>query len=154
MPQRIINGVEELRALVGQEVSVSDWFDVTQARINAFAEATEDHQWIHVDTERARKDLPGGRTIAHGFLTLALMSHLMRQALLVKGDFNHGINYGLNRVRFSNPVAEGAHIRSRCVLKSVEDVAGGIQICWDITVEIKDVTKPALVAEWLVRYYR
>ena len=104
MGQRIIHGIEELRGLVGQEVGVSDWFTLTQSRINDFAEVTEDRQWIHLDTERARTDLPQGKTIAHGFLTLSLVSHLVQQAVLLKAEFKQGINYGLNRVRFPSPV--------------------------------------------------
>ncbi len=152
MSQRIINGVEELRNLVGQEVGVGDWFTLAQSRINAFADVTEDHQWIHVDVERARKELPGGKTIAHGFLTLSIISHLLHQAVLVKTDFKRGINYGLNRVRFPAPVPADSLIRLRCSLVSLEDVPGGIQICWAMTIDVKDSSKPALVAEWLVRY--
>jgi len=154
MAQRIIQGLDELRGLAGQEVGVTDWFTVDQARINAFAEVTEDRQWIHIDTERAERELPQGNTIAHGFLTLSLLSYLVKQAVVLKLEYKHGINYGLNRVRFPSPVPEGSQIRGRCSLISVEDVQGGVQICWAITVEVKDVTKPSLVAEWLVRYYR
>ena len=154
MSQTIIHSLEELRSLVGQEVGVSDWFTLTQSRIDAFGEVTEDRQWIHVDTERARAEMPHGKTIAHGFLTLSLLSHLVRQAVLVKAEFKHGINYGLNWVRFPSPVPAGSQIRARCTLVTVEDVSGGVQICWAVTVEVKDVSKPALVAEWLVRYHR
>ena len=154
MPQRIINSLDELRGLVGQEVGVSDWFTVDQARINAFAEVTEDQQWIHSDTVRAEKELPGGKTIAHGFLTLSLISQLMKRAVLFKVEYKQGINYGFNRVRFPSTVPAGAQIRGRCCLVSVEEVQGGAQICWAVTVEVKDVSKPCLVAEWLVRYYR
>src|SRR5262245_20624289 len=98
MPTRIIQGVEELKSLIGQEVGVSDWFEVTQQRIDDFADATEDHQWIHVDVERAKTESPFHSTIAHGFLTLSLMPHLAAQALKVEGNFKMGINYGLNRL--------------------------------------------------------
>ena len=154
MAQRIIDGVDELRSLVGQEVALGDWFMLTQAQIDAFADVIEDHQWIHVDTERARREMPQGKTIAHGFLTLSLLSLLVREAISVKAQFTHGLNYGFNRVRFPAPVPAGSQIRARCTLLKVEDVAGGIQICWSATVEIKDAPKPALVAEWLVRYLR
>ena len=153
MAQRIIHGIEELRALVGQEVAVSDWFTLDQSRINAFAEVSEDRQWIHLDTERARTDLPQGKTIAHGFLTLSLLSHLVKEAVAVKAEFSRVINYGFNRIRFPSPVPAGSQIRVRCTLVKVEDVSSGIQICWAVTVEVKDVSKPALIAEWLVRYY-
>jgi len=154
MAQRIIAGLEELRGLKGQEVDVGDWFALDQARINAFAEVSEDHQWIHVDTERAQTELPQGKTIAHGFLTLSLLSFLLKQAVVVKVEFKRGINYGLNRVRFPSPVPAGSQIRVRCTLVAVEEIPNAIQICWAVIMEVRDVSKPALVAEWLVRYYR
>jgi acyl dehydratase len=153
MPPRVIQGVDELKSLIGQEVASSDWFEVTQQRINDFADATEDHQWIHVDVERAKTDSPFHSTIAHGFLTLSLLPHLAKQALNVQGDFKMGINYGLNRLRFVSPVPAGSRIRARFTLQSVEDVAGGIQITWLVTCETEGGQKPALVAEWLTRYY-
>jgi acyl dehydratase len=154
MPTRVIENVEELKGLVGQEVATSDWFEVTQQRINDFADATEDHQWIHVDVERAKTDSPFNSTIAHGFLTLSLLPHLAKQALKVEGDFRMGINYGLNRLRFVSPVPSGSRVRARFTLQSVEDVTGGIQITWSVTCETVGGQKPALVAEWLVRYYQ
>jgi acyl dehydratase len=154
MGQRIIHGIQELRALAGEEVAIGDWFRLTQERIDAFAAVVEDHQWIHVDTERARAELPQGKTIAHGFLTLSLLSLLVREAVQVKADFKHGINYGFNRVRFPAPVPAGSHIRVRLTLLKADEITGGIQICWMATVEVQDVPKPALVAEWLVRYYQ
>jgi acyl dehydratase len=153
MPTRIIEGIEELTSLVGQEVSASNWFEVTQARINSFADATEDHQWIHVDVERSKTDSPFHSTIAHGFLTLSMLPHLAAQAFKVQGDFKMGINYGLNRLRFVSPVPAGSRVRARFTLQSVEDVAGGIQLTWSVTCETEGGQKPALVAEWLVRYY-
>ena len=154
MPTRVIEGIEELRSLIGQEVGASDWFEMTQSRINGFADATEDHQWIHIDAERAKTDSPFHSTIAHGFLTLSLLPHLAAQALKVQGDFKMGINYGLNRLRFVSPVPSGSRVRARFTLQSVEDVAGGIQITWSVTCETDGDQKPALVAEWLVRYYQ
>src|SRR5262245_5808532 len=127
MPQRVIDGLAELRGLVGQEVGVSDWFTVTQERINAFAEVTEDRQWIHCDTDRARAESPYGTPIAHGYLTLALLSHLLGQAVRVNGPFQRTINYGLNRVRFPAPVPAGARIRARCTLHAAEEVPGGLR---------------------------
>jgi acyl dehydratase len=153
MAQRVINGIAELKSLIGQEVSVSDWFEVTQSRINEFADATGDHQWIHIDVERAKTDSPFHSTIAHGFLTLSLMPYLAAQAVKVEGDFKMGINYGLNRLRFVSPVLAGSRARGRFTLQSVEDFAGGHQITWSVTVETEGGQKPALVAEWLVRYY-
>ena len=153
MPARVVEGLAELRGLVGQEVGCSDWLTVTQARIDAFAEATGDRQWIHVDAERARRELPQGTTIAHGFLTLSLLSHLHAQSVQVRGEFHRAINYGLNRVRFPAPVPAGARIRSHSTLRVVEEFPGGVQLTWALTVEVEDQAKPALVAEWLVRLY-
>jgi acyl dehydratase len=153
MPIRIIEGIAQLKSLIGQEVGASDWFEVTQSRINDFADATGDHQWIHVDVERAKTDSPFHSTIAHGFLTLSLLPHLVSQAVKVQGDFKMGINYGLNRLRFVSPVLAGLRVRARLTLQSVEDVPGGNQITWSVTCETEGGQKPALVAEWLVRYY-
>ena len=153
MPIRIIEGIEELKSLIGQEIGASDWFEVTQSRINDFADATEDHQWIHIDVERAKTDSPFHSTIAHGFLTLSLLPHLVSQAVKVQGDFKMGINYGLNRLRFVSPVLAGSRVRARLTLQSVEDFTGGNQITWSVTCETEGGQKPALVAEWLVRYY-
>ena len=153
MALRIIEGIEELKTLVGQEVTVSDWVEVSQERIDAFADATGDHQWIHIDVERARRESPFKTTIAHGFLTLSLLSQLAGESVKVKGEFKMGINYGLNRVRFVSPVAAGSRLHGRFTLQAVEEVAGGVQLTWAITVEVEGAAKPSLVAEWLVRYY-
>ena len=153
MPLRIINGIEELKTLIGQEVAASDWLEVTQSRISDFADVTEDHQWIHIDVDRAKTDSPFHSTIAHGFLTLSMLPHLAAQAFKVEGDFKMGINYGLNRLRFVSPVPAGSRVRARFTLQQVEDVAGGVQLTWSVTCEIEGGAKPALVAEWLVRYY-
>ena len=153
MPQRVIGGALELRGLVGQEVGVSDWFTLTQERINAFAEVTEDRQWIHCDPERARSESPYGTTIAHGYLTLSLLSHLLSNAVRVRGPFSRIINYGLNRVRFPAAVPAGARIRARFALQSVEEVPGGFQIAWAVTVECEGQPKPVMVAECLSRLY-
>lgn len=151
---RTIEGIEELKALVGQEVAVSEWFRVTQERVNQFADVTEDHQWIHSDPERAKAETPFGGTIAHGFLTLSLLSHLTSSSIQVKGNFKMAINYGLNKVRFVSPVPVGSAIQARFVLQAVEEVTGGYQLAWAITVTAENAAKPSLVAEWLVRYYR
>jgi acyl dehydratase len=153
MPQRIINGFAELRGLVGQEVGQSDWFTVTQERINVFAEVTEDRQWIHCDAERARAESPYGTTIAHGHLTLSLLSRLLSQAVTVSGPFTRIINYGLNRVRFPAAVPAGSRIRARCTLQAAEEVPGGLQVTWAVTVECEGQPKPAMVAEALARFY-
>jgi len=153
MGQRVIHGIEELKGLAGEEVGVSDWLVVTQQRINDFADVTGDHQWIHVDVERAKTDSPFHNTIAHGFLTLSLISQFAAQAVRVQGDFKMGINYGLNRLRFASPVPSGSRIRAHFTLQSVEDVTGGYQVIWAVKVEIEGSPKPCLAAEWLVRYY-
>jgi acyl dehydratase len=153
MALRIIESLAELRALVGQEVGVSDWFLVSQALINAFADVTGDRQWIHVDVERAQKESPYGTTIAHGFLTLALVTRLHAQAVRIQTGFRRAINYGLNRVRFPAPVRAGRHVRSRSCLQAVDDLPDGVQLIWAITVECEDETKPAVVAELIGRLY-
>ncbi len=153
MPAREITTIEELRSLIGHEVAVSDWFEVTQERIDLFADATGDRQWIHVDVERARAESPYGATIAHGFLTLSLLSYLMSQTVKIKLPVKMGVNYGLNKVRFPSAVPAGSKIRARAALQSLEDVAGGWQLVWNVTVEREGADKPCLVAEWLVRSY-
>lgn len=147
-----IEDINELRERVGQEVAVSDWFEVAQERINLFAEATEDRQWIHTEPERARRESPFRTTIAHGFLTLSLLSELMKQAIDV-GGLRMAINYGLNRVRFVSPVPAGTRIRGRFTLAEVEEISGGLQATWNVTVERDGGDRPCCVAEWLVRYY-
>ncbi len=153
MSPRIVEGLAELQGLVGQEVGVSDWFEVSQSVINQFADATGDQQWIHVDPERAKTDSPYGTTIAHGFLTLSLLSHLQRQALELRGPFSRAINYGFNRVRFPAAVPAGARVRLHSTLNAIEEIEGGAQCTWDLSVEIEGQSKPALVAQWLGRLY-
>jgi acyl dehydratase len=152
LPLTEIESVAKLGEHVGREVAVGDWFEVTQQRIIQFAEATEDRQWIHVDSARAARESPFGQPIAHGFLTLSLLSALAQMALSV-GGVRMGINYGLNRVRFVSPVAAGARIRGRFTLASLGEIEGGAQATWGVTVEREGGDKPCCVAEWLVRYY-
>jgi acyl dehydratase len=144
--------VASLREHLGEEVAVSDWIGVTQERIDQFAEATNDHQWIHVDSTRAAAELPEGTTIAHGFLTLSLVSGLLRQVITV-GRIRMAINYGVNRVRFVSPLPAGSRIRGRFTLAAVAEAGGGRQVTWSVTVEREHADKPCCVAEWLVRYY-
>ena len=151
---RIIETIEEIRSLIGQEVAVGDWFTVDQTRIDAFADATGDHQWIHQDVERAKTESPFGRTIAHGFLTLSLLSTLSHDCFEIRGDFKMRINYGLNRVRFPAPVLAGARIRPRFTLQSLEEFEEGYQVVWVVNVEVEGGRKPVLYAEWVVRLYR
>jgi acyl dehydratase len=153
MPVTEIENITKLGELVGQEVATSDWFEVTQERINQFAEATEDRQWIHVDPERAARESPFKQTIAHGFLTLSMLSELMKLAISV-GGLRMALNYGLNRVRFVAPVPAGSRIRGRFTLAELEQLKGGVQATWNVTVEREGGgDKPSCVAEWLVRYY-
>ena len=152
MPVTQIESIAALRDHVGREVAVSDWLVVSQERINQFAESTEDRQWIHVDPERAARESPFKETIAHGFLTLSLLSELGKRAMSV-GGVRMGINYGLNRVRFVSPVPAGSRIHGRFTLTTVEEIKGGAQATWSVTVEREGSKKPCCVAEWLVRYY-
>lgn len=136
----------------GKEVVVSDWLTVTQKMIDGFADATNDHQWIHVDVERATRDSPFKAPIAHGFLTLSLLSHFLGQSIEITGS-RMGVNYGLNRVRFTDPVRVDSRLRARFVLDDVVPIQGGIQMVWKVTVECEGSDKPVLVAEWLGRRY-
>lgn len=150
---RLFERLEHLLALVGSEVAVSDWVQVSQARIQQFADATGDHQWIHLDEERARSG-PFGGTIAHGFLTLSLVPQFFDSSMAI-GDLRMGVNYGLNKVRFTAPVPAGSRVRGRLTLQKVEAIAdNGFQATWAVTVEREGADKPACVAEMLVRYYR
>ncbi len=151
---RVIESFDQLRQMVGQEVGVSEWVEVSQERVNAFADATDDQQWIHVDPERANVDSPYRSTVAHGFLTLSLLSSFWRQAVKMPAGSEMNINYGLNRVRFPAPVPAGSRIRAHFTPQSVRDFDGGVQITWKVDVEVEDTTKPCLVAEWIVRVYR
>jgi acyl dehydratase len=144
--------IRELESCVGQEVAVSPWIEITQERIDTFAKAIEDFQWIHVDRERA-KTSPFGGTIAHGFLTLSLLSHLSEMTFSFT-DRRMGVNYGLNRVRFTSPVPSGSRVRARFTLAKFEKIDGdGVQVTWNTVVEIEGKDKPALVAEWIGRHY-
>ena len=153
MPVTEIESVARLREHLGQEVAVSEWLEVTQERINQFAEATEDRQWIHVDPERAARESPFKTTIAHGFLTLSLLSRLAMQTMSV-GRVRMGINYGLNRVRFPAPVPVGSRVRATFELLSVEDIEGdGVQVVTKVTIEREGGGKPVCVAETVSRSY-
>ena len=143
---------KDLLQHVGRELGPSDWMTVDQAMIDKFAEATGDHQWIHVDVERARKEMPDGKTIAHGYLTLSLVPRLAATLMRVKKR-SRGVNYGSNKVRFINPVPAGARIRLRQRIKTVEDIQGGVRVTSEMTVEIEGQDKPALVAELIGQQY-
>ncbi len=149
----IVTKFDDLPKLVGTETGVSDWVEVTQERINQFAEATGDHQWIHVDVERAKRELPGGKTIAHGFLTMSMIPLFTANFLKVE-DVTRGINYGSNKVRFTNMVPVGSRLRARAKLMSAEARAGGMQLTNEITIEIEGVDRPAAVVEMISIVYR
>jgi acyl dehydratase len=153
MPILILESMYALKDYMGREIAVTDWLPVTQERISQFAEATGDRQWIHVDPERARRESPYGATIAHGFLTLSLMSQFLREAIQVPGDVRQTINYGLNRVRFPAPVRAGEKIRARIRLQSCKELPGSVEAVFDITIETESAKKPCCVAEWILRYF-
>ena len=147
----VANGIDELRTLAGADLGPSDWLEISQDRVNTFADATDDHQWIHVDPERAGSG-PFGGTIAHGYLTLALVIPLWTQILQI-GGIGMAVNYGLNRLRLPAPVPVGSAVRLHARVATVEEVRNGVQLTVEFTVEIRGAEKPALVAEALYRYY-
>jgi acyl dehydratase len=149
---RTFDTLDEIDALVGQAVATSDWVTITQEQVNRFAEATGDHQWIHVDVERAKAG-PFGAPIAHGFLTLSLLPVFFESAMQVRAS-RMGVNYGLNRVRFTSPVPVGSRLRAHMTLQACEPIDhGGRQMTWAVTVEREGVEKPVCLAESLVRHY-
>jgi acyl dehydratase len=154
MPPLVVENLDALKDLVGREFAITDWFEVTQERIRQFAEATEDRQWIHLDSDRAQKDSPYGTTIAHGFLTLSLLSHFSKQALQIRDGVGMIINYGLNRVRFSAPVPAGSNVRARFTLQSLKDVGNSSEAVFSVVIEVQNHSKPACLAEWVIRIYR
>lgn len=142
----------DVKSLVGTELGVSDWHAVTQEEINAFADCTHDHQWIHLDVERAKKESPFGGPVAHGYYTLSLAPYLMDQIWTVEG-IRMGVNYGLNKLRFPAPVPVGKRVRARATLDNAEDVTGGMQVTVGLTFEVEGASKPACVAEGVYRFY-
>jgi acyl dehydratase len=153
MGPRVLQSVAEIQALVGREAGVSEWIPVGQDRIDRFADATDDHQWIHLDSGRAGRESPYQTTIAHGFLTLSLLPAMARQVVRYGGAVRMTINYGLNRVRFPAAVRSGARVRGRFRLLSAGAFEGGVQLVWAVTVEMEGSEKPCAVAEWLTRVY-
>jgi len=137
---------------VGREVGISEWHAITQDQIRQFADVTRDHQWIHLDHERAQRESPFGGTIAHGFLTLSLLSSLIQEAVHIRGA-GMVVNYGLNRVRFPAPVRVDSHVRARFSVLAVKELADCLEATFSVTVECKDAGKPCCVAEWILRYY-
>jgi acyl dehydratase len=153
VPPAKIASIDALKDSIGREIAVSDWIVVTQERIAKFAEATGDQQWIHLDRERAEKESPYETTIAHGFLTLSLLSFLMQNAIQFEQAGRRAINYGLNRVRFPSAVRAGSRIRGRFALAAFKDLGDAIELVLSVTVECEGSDKPACVAEWVVRHY-
>ena len=152
MAKRIIQNLEELRKMMGQEVGVSDWHPVTQEAINLFADATMDHQWIHIDVERAKRESPFGGPIAHGYYTLSLAPYLLDKVMDVK-EKKMGVNYGLNKLRFTSPVPIPYRVRVRATLAQIEEIKGGVQATFNLQFEVEGKDKPACVAEAIYRYY-
>lgn len=151
MAPRVLSGVDELKAAVGQHLGYSDYLEISQERVNQFADATGDHQWIHVDVERAKSG-PFGGPIAHGYLTLSLGPMLYPTVVRVEG-FSMGVNYGANKVRFPSPVPVGSRLRLGVKLLDVEDVAGGVQMTMEFTFECEGAAKPSCVAEIIFRSF-
>ncbi|HEV7886090.1 MAG TPA: MaoC family dehydratase [Acidimicrobiales bacterium] len=148
----IIEGIEGLKKKVGDHLGYSDWHEVTQDQVNLFADATGDHQWIHVDPERAAKESPFGGPIAHGYLTISLAPKLLPEVVQVTG-ISMGVNYGINKLRFPTPVPVGAKLRAGATLSGVEDIPGGAQVTMDIVFEVEGKDKPSCVAQVVYRYY-
>lgn len=153
MPRNIAT-LEELRSLTGQEVAVSPSLTISQDMINRFADLTGDHQWIHVDVERAKRESPFGAPIAHGFLTLSMVTYMVHQAVSITIPCKLTVNYGFNKIRFTSPVSAGSRVKSRLKLLSVKEFEGGVELAWGVQVEVEGKEKPALVAEWLGRRYQ
>ena len=151
---RIFGGFDDIRAAVGTEIGVSDWFEVTQERIDKFAEATCDEQWIHVDQERAKNELPGGTTIAHGLLSLALAPMFIREVMGLKG-LRNTLNYGADRIRYLSPVPAGSRLRGRLTVAETEDLPpDGLRVNYHLVIEIEGGKRPACVAELIALHYR
>jgi acyl dehydratase len=153
MPPIVLETLQSLKNFIGREITTTDWFLVTQDRIRQFAEATEDRQWIHVDPARAQRESPYGATIAHGFLTLSLLSYFLGQAIRISRGVRLSVNYGLNRVRFPSPVRADTEIRARVTLQSLKELPDSVEAVFGVSLEGKAATKPCCVAEWIVRYY-
>lgn len=153
MPSLVVENLHSLAGFVGREIGTTEWFTVAQDRIQQFAEITEDRQWIHVDPERAQRDSPYATTIAHGFLTLALLSHFLRQAIQIGSGVRMSVNYGLNRVRFPSPVPAGSRIRAHFRLQALTDIADGMEATFSVVIDRENSEKPCCVAEWVIRYY-
>lgn len=153
LPPLILETPGSLKEWVGREIGVTDWLPVGQDVIQRFADVTGDRQWIHVDEDRAQRESPFRTTIAHGFLTLSLLSRFIREVFEIRSGIRMTVNYGLNRVRFPAPVRAERKIRGRFVVKSAEDVAGALETVFEVRVEVEGSEKPCCLAEWVLRYY-
>ena len=153
MPPLAVRNPQSLKEFVGKEIGVTEWLPVTQERIEKFAEATEDRQWIHLDRARASKESPYGATIAHGFLTLSMISHLAKEVIQIQSGVRLAVNYGLNRVRFPAAVRADSRIRARVALLALKELSDSVEATYAVTIEIEQSEKPGCVAEWIVRYY-
>ena len=153
MTTTIVDGVDAFRDLVGTHIGYSEWQTITQEQVNLFADATGDHQWIHTDPQRAKADSPFGGPIAHGYLTLALAPTLLTGMLQVH-NVTMGVNYGANKVRFPSPVPVGSDLRMGVTVAAVDDVDGGVQVTYDLVMEVRDAPKPACAAQVIYRYFR
>ena len=153
MPPVVVDTPLSLKDFIGREIAVTEWFTMTQERIQQFAEAIEDRQWIHVDRERAQAESPYGTTIAHGFLTLSLLSHFLKTAIQIQKGVRLAVNYGLNRVRFPASVRADSRIRARMALLGLKELSDSVEATYGVTIECEQSEKPACVAEWIVRYY-
>jgi acyl dehydratase len=152
MARTTLDGVDGVLAAVGQHLGHSDWLEITQERVNLFADATDDHQWIHVDPERAQRESPFGGPIAHGYLTLSLVTPLVGQIIEATG-FRMGVNYGAEKIRFPSPVPVGGRVRASATLEEATPFEGGVQLNLKVTIEIEGQPKPALAASILFRRY-
>ena len=152
MPPTVIENPRALQSFIGCEIGVSEWHAITQEQIQQFADSTGDHQWIHLDRERARRESPFGATVAHGFLTLSLISSLMKEAIQIRGT-RMVVNYGLNRVRFPAPLRVDSKVRGRFSVLGVKDVGVSVEAILSVAVECNGGDKPCCVAEWILRYY-
>jgi acyl dehydratase len=149
----ILETPHALKDLLGREIAMTEWVAVSQEQIQQFADVTDDRQWIHVERERANHESPYGTTIAHGFLTLSLLSKFLRDAIKIQSGIRMSVNYGLNRVRFPAPVTAGARIRARFSLRSVKELPGALEAVFYATIEAEGTERPCCVAEWVLRYY-
>jgi acyl dehydratase len=153
MPPLVVSNPQSLKELVGREFEVTEWFRVTQERIALFAEATEDRQWIHLDQARASEESPYGTTIAHGFLTLSLVSYFLKTAIQIQNGVRLAVNYGFNRVRFPAAVRADSRVRARVALLTLKELSKSVEATYGVTIECEQSEKPACVADWIVRYY-